>query len=159
MIWSLSAVALAAPHWTVTVDPLTYALGYAHVQVEGRLSDHSSLYLGPSLRLYDGLLTDGHEPFVGIGAEAGLRWFPWGEAPQGTWLMARGVIARLSTSDPPLPARPGGYGSLLVGHTGVIAGRLVLSGGAGVNYLAYTIGGYGVSGLLPALHTNVGVAF
>ena len=33
-----------------------------------------------------------------------------------------------------------------------------LSGGAGVNVLYYEIGDYGVGGVLPALHTNLGVA-
>ncbi|MFT4623194.1 MAG: hypothetical protein ACI8PZ_001850 [Myxococcota bacterium] len=155
---ALAALAAEPPPRTVVVDPLTFALGYAHVQVEGRLGDHASLYAGPHLRLFDGILTEGHEPFIGIGAEVGARWFPWGAAPTGGWAMARGVLARLSTTDGTKLVKPGGYGSVLVGYTGFV-GHLVLSGGAGLNLLAYDIGGYGTSGPFPAAHTAIGVAF
>ena len=52
----LTTAALAAPSWTVQVDPLTTALGYAHVQVERAVAPRWSVYLGPQLRLYDSLL-------------------------------------------------------------------------------------------------------
>jgi len=65
-----TALAADDPTWTVTVDPLTFALGYAHVQVERRLGSQWSLYAGPHARLFDGLLTEGREPFLGFGGEA-----------------------------------------------------------------------------------------
>lgn len=160
----LAATAHAAdapprPDWTVTVDPLTAALGYAHVQVERALGDRASLYVGPSLRLYDGILPDVNGPYVGLGVEAGARWFPWARAPVGPWVMVRGVGAALSTTDGTDLHAPGGYTSALLGGTIISGGRLVLSGGIGVSYFAYTVGGYGPAGVLPAAHTNVGVAF
>ncbi len=150
----------AAPSrpWTVTVDPLTFAIGYAHVQVERRLDPHLSLYLGPSLRLFDGILPDVNGPYVGLGVEAGLRFFPWADAPSGPWLMWRGVGAALSTTDGTDQHAPGGYTSVLVGGTLIPGGRLVISGGLGLSFFAYTVGGYGVEGFLPAAHTAVGVA-
>jgi len=147
------------PSWTVTVDPLTYAIGYAHVQVERRLADHFSLYAGPHARLYDGILTDEPEPYIGVGAEAGLRWFPWGKAPKGGWLMLRTVGARLSTTEGPKQAGFGGYSSVLAGGTAIVADVFVLSGGVGYNQLYYSIDDYGPSGPFIALHTNLGVAF
>jgi hypothetical protein len=156
-------LALLAPagaaDWTITVDPLTYALGYPHLQVERALSDRASLYVGPHARLYDGILTDGREPFLGFGGEVGFRYFPWGGAPQGGWVMARQVLAHLHTTDGSGAAELGGYSSVLVGGTGILAGRFVLSGGAGLNVLYYDIEGYGSAGPFPALHTNLGVAF
>ncbi|MFN7145310.1 MAG: hypothetical protein ACK4YP_16170, partial [Myxococcota bacterium] len=90
-----------APYaWTVTVDPLTAALGFAHVQVERALGARASVYVGPSLRLYDGLLADTNGPYVGLGAEVGVRGFFVGTAPEGGWVMLRGVLARVSTSTP-----------------------------------------------------------
>ena len=161
MIAFLLAIASAAesPSWTLTVDPLTTALGYVHLQTERRLSAHTSLYLGPHLRLFDGLLTRNHEPFIGVGAELGFRVFPWGRSPEGVWAMGRTVLSRLSTTEAPKEATAGGYSSVLIGYTGVIGAHFVLSGGAGVNYLYYDIQGYGTSGFFPALHTNLGVAF
>lgn len=155
----LSLAAAQDPTWTVTVDPLTTALGYVHVQVEGRLSSHTSLYAGPHMRLFDGILTEGHEPFIGLGAEAGFRYFPWGEAPSGGWVLGRTVLARLSTTEEPKHAKLGGYTSVLFGYTAVLGGHFVLSGGLGFNYLYYDIDGYGTSGPFPAAHTNLGVAF
>ncbi|MCA9569749.1 MAG: hypothetical protein KC656_18020 [Myxococcales bacterium] len=164
MLLSLFA-ALAAPApeegptYTVTVDPLTWAIGYAHVQVERRVGHHASIYVGPHARLYDGILTDGHEPFIGIGGEVGVRAFPWGRAPEGAWIMGRQVLARLSTTDGSADPKVGGYSSVLVGYTGVLGKGFVLSGGAGLNMLYYSIGDYGPSGPFPALHTNLGWAF
>lgn len=151
--------AYGGPRWTVTVDPLTFAIGYAHVQVERRLSPRFSLYAGPHARLYDGVLTEEPEPFLGVGAEAGLRWFPLGEAPRGTWVMARSVLAFLWTTDGTERRTVGGYSSVLVGYTAILGDRFVLSGGAGYNQLYYRIGELGPSGPFLALHTNVGVAF
>lgn len=155
------------PNWTVTVDPLTTALGYVHLQVERRLSPHTSVYAGPHMRLFDGILTPEPEPFVGFGAEVGFRYFFKDQAPQGSWVMARGVLARLNTTyadNNPLGApiqsvEWGGYGSALVGYTAIFKERWVLAGGAGFNYLAYDIDGMGTSGPFVALHTNLGVAF
>lgn len=145
--------------WTITVDPLTFSLGYAHVQVERRFGGHTSVYVGPHLRLFDGLLTEGNEPFLGFGGEVGFRYFPWGRSPRGAWLMGRQVLARLHTTDDSAPAKVGGYSSVLAGYTAVLGGHFVLSGGAGFNYLYYSIGEYGPSGAFPALHTSLGVAF
>ncbi len=148
----------AAARWTVQVDPLTAALGYPHLQVERALSPRWSLYAGPHLRLYDGVLSQEHQPYVGYGAESAVRWFWAGEAPKGGWLLARGVIALLHRTDTG-DRGPGGYGSILVGYTGILGEHLVLSGGAGGQYLHYTIGGLGAAGFFPALHTAIGVAF
>lgn len=147
------------PRWTVTVDPLTFAIGYPHVQIERRLSDRFSLYIGPHARLYDGVLAEAPEPYLGLGAEAGLRWFLVGGAPEGPWLMARTVLAALWTTDDSERRSLGGYSSVLVGYTGVLGRHFVLSGGAGYNQLYYRVGGYGPSGPFVALHTNLGVAF
>jgi len=164
MLLGLMTVALAAepspsPSWTVTVDPLTTALGYVHLQVERRLGRHVSVYAGPHMRLFDGLLTEGREPFLGFGGELGVRAFPWGRSPEGAWVMGRQVLARLHTTDDSADAKVGGYSSVLLGYTGVIGDHFVLSGGAGFNALYYDIGDYGSSGPFPALHTNLGVAF
>jgi hypothetical protein len=161
MLTLLAATAFAAPdpiEWTVAVDPLTAALGFAHVQVERVLAERGSLYVGPSLRLYDGILPDVNGPYRGLGVEAGARWFPKAEAPAGPWLMVRGVGARLSTTDGTDQHAPGGYTSVLAGGTIIPGGRLVLSGGLGVSYFAYTVGGFGVAGFIPAAHTTVGIA-
>ena len=147
------------PRWTIPVDPLTWAIGYAHVQVEGRLSPRFSLYAGPHARLFDGVLTDGHEPFLGVGAEVGLRWFPLAKAPAGPWVMARSVLAGLWTTDGTDQRAVGGYSSVLVGYTGILGDHFVLSGGAGFNQLYYRVGDYGPQGPFIALHTNLGVAF
>ena len=146
-----------AATWAVTVDPLTAALGYAHVQVERRLSPSASLYLGPHLRLYDSLLDDTVEPYTGLGVESGARWYPRADALAGLWLGGRGVIARLKTDDG-LTA-PGGYISALAGRTWILGEHFVLSGGAGGQYIHYTIDGLGVQGFFPALHTVLGVAW
>lgn len=159
MLLALLSAAQAAPSWTVQVDPLTAALGYAHVQVERAVAPNWSVYLGPHLRLYDSLLADDVEPYRGLGAEAGVRWFWAGDAPRGGWLLARGVAAHLQTTDGTAQAGLGGYGSLLGGYTAILNERWVLSGGAGGQYIAYTIAGYGPKGIFPALHTAVGVAF
>ncbi len=148
-----------APRWTVSVDPLTVALGYPHVQVERVLTDSVSLYVGPHARLFDGLLTEGHEPFVGYGLESGARWFPKGEAPTGRWLMGRQVVARLHTTEGPEQAELGGYSSVLGGYTAILGDVFVLSGGLGFQYLYYDIAGMGASGPFAAAHTNLGVAF
>lgn len=157
----LSSLAHAAdgPAWTVTVDPLTTALGYVHVQTERRVSGAFSVYAGPHLRLFDGILTDEPEPYIGLGGEVGVRWFPWGAAPKGGWVMLRTVGARVSTTEGPKQAAFGGYSSALVGGTAIVKDVLVLSGGAGFQQLYYTVGPYGPSGPFVALHTNVGVAF
>ena len=155
----LSGAALAAPAWTVQVDPLTAALGFAHVQVERAVGDHVSVYAGPHLRLYDGLLADVNGPYQGFGLEAGVRAFPWGAAPTGPWILARGVAAWIRATDGSGRANPGGYGSLLAGYTGILGERLVLSGGLGAQRFAYTVGPYGPTGWGPAAHSAVGVAF
>ena len=143
--------------WTLTVDPLTTALGVGHVQIERVLSSSTSLYVGPSVR-FEAPWAKDPEPYRAYGVEAGLRWFPRAEAPRGPWVMARGVGARMSTTDASADPEPGGYASVLAGGT-LIKGRIVLSGGAGVSYFRYDIGDYGITGFLPALHTNIGVAF
>ena len=150
----------ASPYaWTLQIDPLTTALGFAHIQVERALTPNFSIYVGPSLRLYSSVFDEEPSPFVGIGAEVGLRYFFKPSAPQGLWVQVRGVIARLSSDEQGGKTGMGGYGSALVGYTWIFGGRWVLAAGAGVNYLQYTIAGMGTEGLLPAAHTTFGVAF
>ena len=154
------------PAWTVSVDPLTWALSFAHVQVERRLTPRLSLYVGPSLHLYDGLVPDTQGPWRGYGAEAGLRWFFRPGAPRGAWLMARGVLGWVTTEQATLPeggtghaAGLGGYTSGLVGYTAILGPGLVLSGGVGVSWFDYGVAQWGIHGPLPAAHTAVGWAF
>ena len=148
-----------APRWTVSVDPLTVALGFTHVQVERALAPAWSLYAGPSVHVFDSPLLPEPEPYLGLGVEAGVRWVPWAKAPTGPWVMGRGVGAWIHTTDGSDEAAIGGYGSGLLGYTGIVAGWLVLSGGLGVNILHYRVGSYGVAGVLPAAHTAIGVAW
>ncbi len=155
MFFLTSLAASAEPMWTVTVDPLTFALGFAHVQVETAFHPRFSLYAGPSLRLYDSLLGEPAGPYRGYGAEAGLRWFFHGRAPEGGWLMARGVLAWVDSAEPGI----GGYTSALAGYTWVADFGLVLAGGLGVSWFDYGPAGVGIHGVLPAAHTNVGWAF
>lgn len=147
------------PAWTLQVDPLTTALGYVHLQVERRVAPGWSVYAGPHLRLFDGILTESPEPYTGLGLEAGVRWFPRARAPEGPWVLLRGVGARLSSAETTPATGFGGYASALGGATWVIDDWLVLSGGLGVQRLFYTLGPYGTEGWLPAAHTAVGVAF
>jgi len=149
--------AAAPPLWPVQVDPLTVALGFPHVLVERAVADEVSVYAGPHARLFDGLITEAPEPFVGYGAEFGARWFPQGAAPEGWWVGARGVLAYL-VADSGATA-PGGYGSLLGGYAWIAADRWVLSGALGGQYLHYTVDGMGPRGFLPAAHTAAGIAF
>jgi hypothetical protein len=151
--------AVDPPAWTVQVDPLTTALGFVHLQIERALTPSVSIYAGPHLRLFDAIGSQVHQPYVGLGGEVGVRWFPWHAAPTGFWLLGRGVLADLFTTDGSHQHAVGGYGSALVGYTGLIGGRLVLSGGLGVQRLQYTVGDYGIEGFAPAAHTAIGVAF
>lgn len=154
------SVALAdTPGWTVTVDPLTTAIGFAHVQVERAVGGRASVYAGPSLRLFNGVLPPVNGPYIGLGAEAGVRGFFAGEAPRGGWVMVRGVLARVSTTSGPPEAALGAYTSALVGGTAIVGPGLVLSGGAGMSVFRYGVAGYGVYGPAIALHTNVGWAW
>lgn len=141
--------------WTVSVDPLTTALGFVHLQVEHTLGEKTSLYLGPSLKLFPGLLGEQPTPYRGYGVEAGLRYFVYGRAPEGGWLMLRGVLAAVVAKD---EDELGGYSSVLAGYTGILGPGLVLSGGAGVSYFEYGPPD-AIHGFLPALHTNIGWAF
>jgi hypothetical protein len=146
------------PRWTVQVDPLTTALGFLHVQVERALGDHASVYLGPSVRAFDPLeKSEGR--YLGVGGELGVRVFPWGGAPRGGWLQARGVLAHLSTDVGGGATALGGYGSVLGGYTWILGDRWVLSAGIGAQYLRYQVAGLGSRGFLPAAHSTVGFAF
>jgi hypothetical protein len=144
------------PRWTVQIDPLTTALGFVHVQVERALDDHASVYLGPSVRLFDPL-EKGSGRYRGYGAEAGLRVFPWGIAPRGAWAEVRGVLASLHAEGSATAV--GGYASVLGGYTWILADRWGVALGVGVQYLHYRVAGLGPVGVLPAAHTTVGVAF
>lgn len=148
-----------APRWTVSVDGLTVALGYPHVLIERGVTPKLSLYAGPHARLFDAPWSEVTEPFVGLGAEFGARWFPWGEAPAGAWVAGRGVVAHLQTTEGPKETAVGGYGSALAGYTWIPWGRLVLSGGLGVQRIHYVVAGMGTDTWFPAAHTAVGVAF
>ena len=163
MIWLWGLVALAgtpsSATTTITVDPLTTALGYVHLQVERKVSEKASIYAGPHLRLFDGLLTEGHEPYRGLGVEVGVRWLPKGAGLEGPWVMGRTVVARAATTDGSDVQKMAGYTSVLGGYTAILGEHFVLAGGLGLNVLYYDIEGYGTRGLLPAAHTNLGVAF
>lgn len=147
------------PRNTVSVDPLTAALGYPHVYFERALAPRLAVYGGPHLRLYDAPWSAVSEPYRGIGVEAGLRVFPWAKAPRGPWAAVRTVGALAFTTDGTELREPAGYLSVLGGYTAILADRWVLSGGLGVQYIDYTVGGYGVNGVFPAAHTALGVAF
>jgi len=147
------------PNWTIQVDPLTTALGFVHLQVERSIGPYASVYIGPSLRLFDGILAlDDPSGFLGFGAEAGVRWFYLGGAPEGWWHQVRGVVAHLEAKDADATG-VGGYISTLAGYTWIYEERLVLSGGLGVQYIDYTLEGKGQQGLFPAAHSAIGVAF
>lgn len=155
-----SSAVEASPKWTVQLDPLTTALGFVHVQVERAIGEEWSVYAGPSLKLFPGLLAEeGEAPYTGLGVELGVRWYFHGAAPEGGWVLLRGVMARLRLDDAPNTTAFGGYVSALAGYTAIVDGWFVVSGGLGVQYLAYRVAGNGPSGLLPAAHTTVGVAF
>ncbi len=143
--------------WTVQVDPLTTALGIAHVLFERKVSDQWAVYAGPSMRLYDSPLTpDDEEGYRAHGMEAGARWFFRGGAPSGWWTGLRGVVAHMTFAG---EARLGGYVSALAGRAWILGGRWILSAALGVSYFDYSVGGVGVEGVLPAAHTGVGVVF
>lgn len=145
---------------TLQVDPLTTALGFVHLQAEFVLAPHWSIYVGPSLKLFGGLLAEDDDvAFTGLGGEVGLRYYFAGEAPRGAWALVRGVVAYLTTDDPPDESAVGGYASLLGGYTWIVADRWVFSLGLGLQYLQYQVAGSGPKGFLPAAHTTVGVAF
>ena len=118
-----------------------------------------SVYAGPSLRLFDGVLPATNGPWTAVGAEVGVRGFFTGAAPEGAWGMLRGVLAAASTSAAPEKLEPAGYASALVGYTAILGPGLVLSGGAGISWFDYGAGGLGVHGFAPAAHTSVGWAF
>ena len=143
--------------WTVQVDPLTTALGIAHILVERRVNGSVAVYAGPSMRLFDSPLTaDDEEGYRAYGVEAGVRWFFRGRAPATWWAGLRAVAAQLTFED---ESRFGGYVSALAGYAWIIDGRWVLSGALGVSYFDYAVGGVGVEGVLPGAHTGVGVVF
>ncbi len=147
----------ASKPWTVSVDPLTVVLSFVHVQVERALHPRVSVYVGPSLRLFDGPLGFPKGPYRGYGAEVGVRGFVWGTAPEGAWFMLRGVLAAVTSPD---GVAPGGYASLLAGYTAILGPGLVLSGGLGISYFSYgPVNAGGIHGFLPAAHTAIGWAF
>ncbi len=99
-------------------------------------------------------------PHRGAGLELGLRGFLRPTAPEGLWLMLRGVGAWTWTVDPAPPAaEPGGYASLLVGGTWVGERGLTLSGGLGGSLFGYEVGGHGPQGPAVAAHSAAGWAF
>lgn len=147
------------PRWTLSVDPLTAALGYSHLYLERALRPRLSVYGGPHMRLYDAPWSEVHEPYRGFGVELGVRFFPWAKAPEGPWVAARGVVAHAHTLEDPREGAIAGYGSGLVGYTWIPWDRLVLSGGLGLQYIHYAVADYGVIGVFPAAHTAIGVAF
>lgn len=146
------------PAWTVQVDPLTTALGFAHVQVERALAPQWSVYAGPHVRAFPSLLGNEHLPMRGAGVELGVRRFWHPSAPQGWWAQLRGVLAHTWRTDSDASG-VGYYASALVGYTAIFGDRWVLAGGLGVNYLHYGVAGARIEGILPAAHTTFGVAF
>ncbi len=147
------------PSWTLQVDPLTAALGYTHLQVERVLAPNWSIYVGPHVRLFDNLVLaeEDEKSFRGQGIEAGVRYYFSGTAPEGGWVLVRGVGARVTQKGEDPVA--GGYASALGGYTAIFGGHFVLSGGAGVQYLHYHIAGSGPKTVFVAMHTALGVAF
>jgi len=156
----------STPAWTVTVDPLTTALGFVHVQIERAIGRHFSIYLGPSLRLFNGIISEDHEDFIGLGVEGCVRYYFLGTAPFKWWAGIRGVAAHLSSSVGGKETSAFGfYVSALAGYSWLVTSWLTLSAGLGIQYLSYQlphpISGkmMGPGGILPAAHTNIGVAF
>ncbi|MCA9514878.1 MAG: hypothetical protein KC635_08050 [Myxococcales bacterium] len=150
----------ARPRFTLQVDPLTTALGFVHAQLEWAFDPAWSVYVGPSVHLFPGLLAeDDDADFTGLGVELGVRYYFHGAAPEGAWVLLRGVMAHLQLDDPPDTTAFGGYVSALVGYTALFDGWFVLSGGLGVQYVHYEVAGSGTVGVLPAAHTALGVAF
>ncbi len=153
-----------ARKWTLQVDPLTTALGFVHLQVERALHPHLSIYAGPSLRLFNGLISEPTDNYRGLGGEMGLRVFFRPTAPRGFWVQTRGVLAHLTSyrrlePDGSHPTSIGGYVSVLGGYTWIFKNGFVVSLGAGVQYLHYTVDNQGSKGILPAAHTTLGYAF
>lgn len=147
---------LPEPRWTVQVDPLTTALGFLHVQTEYALSGHHSVYVGPHLRLFDGVFDDDEAGYRAYGVESAYRYFWQGQAPRGPWGQARLVASYLTRGQ---DTAPGGYISALGGYTWILQDRWVLALGLGVQYLQMRVGGVGSEGVFPAAHTALGVAF
>ena len=147
------------PKWTLQVDPLTTALGYAHVHVERTLAPNWSLYVGPHIKAFDGVVLqrEGEKPYRGTGIETGLRYYFSGTAPEGSWALVRGVGARVTQDGE--DAVFGGYVSALGGYTAIFANHWVLSGGIGAQYLHYKIANSGPNRVFVAMHTALGVAF
>ncbi len=143
------------PGWNLQVDPLTTALGIAHVLLERRVSDHVAIYAGPSLKLYDSVF-GADESYRALGVEMGARWFWSGTAPAGWWTGLRATVAHVSHED---QNRTGGYVSALGGYAWIMDSGLMLSAALGVSYFDYNAGGVGVDGVLPGAHTAIGFAF
>jgi hypothetical protein len=153
---------IPGPSWTITVDPLTTALGFAHVQVERVVAPGFSIYAGPHAHLFSSVFAQEKEDYLGFGLELGLRKFFKPNAPRGAWGQVRGVLARASSdATGQLESNAAGYVSALVGYTYIHRSGLVLSGGAGVQYLNYQVkeAQQGVEGFFPALHSNIGFSF
>ena len=74
-------------------------------------------------------------------------------------LLQGGKLAAHLVLDQGTDTALGGYVSGLGGWTWILDSRLVLSAGAGVQFLHYTINNLGPEGVFPALHTTVGYAF
>ena len=152
-----------ASRWAfVSFDPITTLLGFINMQVELAPSFNWSFYVGPHLRMFDGILTDESEPYRGVGVEVGLRYFPLSEAPMGFWIGARTVNAYLHKTDPDAEESVvgwGGYNSVLAGYTVNPIGALILSGGIGVQYINYGLRDYGTTGFFPALQTTIGLTY
>jgi hypothetical protein len=164
LLWTQPAAAqdapAAPPRWTVQVDPLTFALGFAHVQLEYAFTDHLSVYVGPSLHLFNGLIAEPGDDYLGLGGELGVRYFFSPTAPRGWWVQARGVLAHLSSDvSGQEETALGGYVSALGGYTWIFDDRWVVAAGLGIQYIHYRISGQGPEGILPAAHTTIGFAF
>ncbi|MEO1270823.1 MAG: hypothetical protein AAFX99_22275 [Myxococcota bacterium] len=166
MATAQESVPTPPPDTTLQIDPLTTALGFVHIQLERALSDSISVYVGPSLHLFPGILQeDGEDRWIRCyGGEFGLRYFFGGSAQSGGWVQVRGVAAWIEGVNTAVdgedePTELGGYISVLGGYTWILDSGLLFSGGGGVQYVDYAIGDVGTRGVLPALHTTVGFAF
>src|SRR5262245_36341339 len=116
----------AAPARTlITTNPLNLLVSFLDVEIEQSISGHWSLFGSAGYSLNDSYLILGTTgPVVALGA----HWYPAGLGPRG-FFVAPQTHLFLSQYYGPMPG-----GGLTLGYS-VVAGRLVMSFGAGANVL------------------------
>jgi hypothetical protein len=124
-----------------------------------------SLFAGPALAY--GTATDGATTTrtYGFGADAGLRLFFGGRAPEGGWFSPIGALfyaTARSTAGERLTATGSMIGAL-AGYTWIWNSGFVLSLGGGLVYVDLRLDGPGISagaqGIVPALRLALGYGF